>query len=93
MSRVRVSTTLDAQLVLRARQLTQLPDSKLLDRALLALLERLETERELAALERHPYHEDPDLSWEVPASPLPYDGAIPAEVLALAERRRVERDG
>lgn len=59
-----------------------------MDRALSALLEELETEQELAALEAFPYDEDPELGWEVPAAPLPYAGEVPADVLALARRRR-----
>jgi len=34
---------------------------RLLDRALSALLDRLERQREVAALERHPYDADPEL--------------------------------
>lgn len=59
-----------------------------MDRALATLVEALEAQLELAALEAMPYDEDPELSWEVPAPPLPYAGEIPADVLTLAERRR-----
>lgn len=91
MNRARISTTLDAQRLARARELSGLSDSKLLDRALAALLEDLEEEREVAALACHPYDEDPELSWEVPAAPLPYDGDVPDEVVEFARRRRAER--
>jgi hypothetical protein len=91
MPRARVSTTLDAEQLARARELSGLPDSRLLDRALAALLDQLEQEREAAALDRHPYEGDPELAWEVPATPLPYDGDVPKEVLELARRRRAER--
>jgi len=91
MSRERVSTTLDATRLARARALSGLNDSKLLDRALGALLEQLEHEREVSALERHPYEDDRELSWEAPPVPLPYDGAVPEEVVELARRRRAGR--
>ncbi|HVB76409.1 MAG TPA: hypothetical protein VNI34_01155 [Candidatus Nitrosotalea sp.] len=90
MGRARVSTTVDAGALDRARLLLPGSDSSLLDRALAALIERLEQERELAALTAHPYEDDPDLAWEAPPGPdLPYDGDIPSEVAQLAlERRR-----
>jgi hypothetical protein len=88
MSRARVSTTIDAERLHRARVLSGLPDSRLLDRALEAYVELLERERERAALDLHPYEADPDIAWETPLAPLPYDGAIPAEVIELAQRRR-----
>jgi hypothetical protein len=91
MSRARISTTIDAQRLARARALSGLSDSKLLDRALLALLDRLEEEREIAALTRYPYDDDPELSWEVPAAPLPYDADVPEEIVELARLRRTER--
>lgn len=89
MNRVRISTTVDGDQLLRCRRLLDTTDSRLLDQALAALLEQLEIRRELAALEEHPYEEDPDLRWEAPPGPvLPYDGEIPPEVLELAEQRR-----
>ncbi len=88
MARVRISTTVDGERLARARALTGVSDGKLVDRALVALLEDLEAERELAALDRHPYDDDPDLRWEAPPGPaLPYDGEVPADVIALARRR------
>jgi hypothetical protein len=64
-------------------------DSLLLDGALEALIEKIEGERELAALEAHPYEQDPDLAWQVPLGPdLPYEGDVPAAVQRLATRRR-----
>ena len=72
-----------------ARRLASRPDSELLDRALAVLIEQLEAQRELTALADHPYEADPDLAWQAPPGPdLPYDGAVPAEVLKLAQRRR-----
>lgn len=89
MGRVRISTTVDEDRLLRCRALLGTNDSVLLDRALAALLEEMEAMRERAALEEHPYEDDPELSWEVPAGPvLPYDGEVPAEVLELARARR-----
>jgi len=65
-----------------------------MDRALAALVNELEAERELAALENHPYTEDPDLNWVAPAGPvLPYDGTVPEDVLRLAESRRRAHGG
>lgn len=92
MKRVRLSTTVDATSLARARQLLPGSDSLVIDRALAALIQELDGERELTALTAHPYDTDPDLVWEVPAGPdLPYDGDIPEEVMELARRRRRER--
>jgi hypothetical protein len=70
-------------------------DAALLDRALAALIDEIETEREIAALEKYPYDADPTL--DVPPlefpDDLPYDGEVPADVLALAESRRAQRKG
>lgn len=45
--------------------------------------------QERAALVARPYEDDPDLAWQAPGSPgLPYEGEVPAEVLALAAARR-----
>ncbi len=89
MNRVRLSTTVDARLLAEARRLVPGPDSRLVDRALAALVEQLEGRRELEALAAHPYEDDPDLSWSAPPGPdLPYDGPVPAEVRKLARQRR-----
>jgi len=89
MPRVRISTTVDAGQWEQSRKLLKLPASKIVDRALQALLEQLEAQRDLDALESFPYEQDPDLSWSAPSQDaLPYDGAIPAEVLRLAAKRR-----
>lgn len=89
MTRVRISTTVDGDRLDRARELVSASDSKLIDQALAALLDKLELERELRALAEHPYEDDPDLAWRVPAGPnLAYDGAVPAEVERLAATRR-----
>jgi hypothetical protein len=89
MTRVRISTTVDAAMLAAARRLASQPDSELLDRALTALVEQLEAQRELSALADQPYEDDPDLAWQAPPGPdLPYDGAVPADVMKLAHRRR-----
>jgi hypothetical protein len=89
MARVRISTTVDGPLLERSRRLLGMSDGQLVDRALAALVEEVETRQEQAALDEHPYEDDPDLSWEAPSGPaLPYDGDVPAEVLELARRRR-----
>lgn len=89
MSRVRISTTVDARYLEAARRLLPVADSRLLDRALASLVEQLEGERELAALAHHPYEDDPDLAWQAPPGPdLPFDGAVPPDVISLAQRRR-----
>jgi len=65
------------------------PDSRILDRALAALIEVLEGTHEVAALTAHPYDDDAELSWAAPpVTALPYDGDVPADVAALAAARR-----
>lgn len=92
MPRVRLSTTVDAQRLATCRRLLKVTDSKLIDRALAALLDELEAEAEIAAIEAQPYDRDPELAWEPPPNPpLPYDGKIPADVLKLAAQRRRTR--
>ncbi len=89
MNRVRISTTVDASRLAHARQLVGKPDSQLLDRALDALVDEVERAHELTALEAQPYEADPQLAWAAPPGPgLAYEGAVPADVLELAERRR-----
>ncbi len=88
MTRERISTTVDRDRLAACRRLLGTSDSLLIDRALSALLEALEAERDRQALAL-PYHEDPDLAWEAPPAPaLPYDGEIPEDVIRLAEARR-----
>jgi len=90
--RVRISTTVDAAQRAAARQRAGLPDSRLIDRALAALLDQLDAEMELAAIERDPYHGDDELDWAAPPVPsLPYDGDVPADVLAAVAARRAAR--
>lgn len=92
MTRVRVSTTVDADRLAHARRLVDEPDSRLLDRALAALVNERELAHEAAALDAQPYDADPELSWEAPAGPdLAYEAEIPAEVLELAAERRRRR--
>ena len=92
MNRARISTTVDVGSLERARQLLPGPDSRLLDKALVALIQKLEEDQESAALAAHPYEEDLDLTWMAPAGPdLPYDGDVPKEVTELARQRRRRR--
>lgn len=89
MNRERISTTVDAKALRRARASFDLPDSKLFDRALAALLSEIEGARERAVLTALPYEDDPALAWAAPpAPPLPYDGDIPDDVQRLAAERR-----
>lgn len=89
MTRERISTTVDSARLARARRLLRVKDSRLIDQALDALVQRELAQRELAALEAKPYEDDPDLAWSAPEGPdLPYDGEIPADVRRLAARRR-----
>lgn len=93
MTRTRISTTVDAEQLQRCRQAFGLPDSKLMDRALLALLREVAGDHERRALDTHPYDQDPDLCWEAPPGPdLPYDGEVPDEVQRLAAERRARYD-
>jgi len=89
MTRVRISTTVDAQQLTTVRRMLNAPDSHILDRALKVLIDDVEQAQELAALEALPYEDDPDLSWApVPGADLPYDGEVPADVLRMAAQRR-----
>ena len=89
MKRVRISTTVDAEQLAACRRLLPESDSRILDRALAALIDELEGARELAVLEAHPYDEDADLGWTAPEAPdLPYDGDVPPDVVRLAAERR-----
>jgi hypothetical protein len=92
MARVRISTTVDEERLTACRRLFHAPDSRLMDRALQALIDELEGAAEVRALEAHPYEEDPDLAWELSEGPpLPYDGDVPKQVLAKARARRRRR--
>lgn len=94
MRRMRISTTVDAQRWAAARRLLDASNSQIVDRALTALIEQIEAERERAALAALPYEDDADLAWETPPGPdLPYEGEVPPDVLRLSEdRRRRARD-
>lgn len=65
----------------------------MVDLALDALIERIESEREADALMRLPYHDDPELALPSPGPgvDLPYDGDVPTEILELVRRRRPAR--
>ncbi len=92
MSRVRVSTTVDAHRWATVRRLLDASSSQIVDRALAALIDQLEADHEQAVLTALPYEDDPDLAWVAPGGPsLPYDGDVPSEVLRLAEQRRRAR--
>ncbi len=89
MARVRISTTVDQDRLARCRRLVGLSDSKLVDRALSALLDKLEAAHEQEVLAAMPYEADPDLSWVAPRAPdLPYVGEVPDEVVRIVEARR-----
>ncbi len=88
MPRVRISTTTDADRLDELRRRLGVNDSSLIDRALGALLDALDAEREELALDAMPYDADPELAWEVPGGPaLPYDGEVPEDVQRLAQNR------
>lgn len=92
MNRVRVSTTVDAHNWETVRRLLDAPSSQIVDQALSALIDRLETARERAALAESPYEEDPDVAWDAPRAPaLAYEGDVPPDVLRLAKQRRARR--
>ncbi|MGH9154906.1 MAG: hypothetical protein ACRD1K_03430 [Acidimicrobiales bacterium] len=92
MTRVRISTTVDGDRLADGRRLLGVTDSVMIDRALGALIDQIESEREIAALDAAPYEMDPDLSWECPVGPdLAYDGEVPDEVRRLAAQRRRRR--
>lgn len=92
MARVRISTTVDGERLAWCRALVGESDSRMLDRAIDALIDKIEAQRELRALEENPYWDDPDLAWTAPTGPdLPYEGEVPPEVRKLAVRRRSGR--
>lgn len=65
----------------------------MVDLALEALIERIESEQEVDALARLPYDDDPELVLPSPGpgADLPYDGHVPKEIMELAHRRRAAR--
>jgi hypothetical protein len=92
MARIRISTTVDEARLTRCRDLVDEPDSRLIDRALQALLDELEGSAEVKALEAQPYDEDPELAWGASdGPPLAYDAKVPDEVLARARAMRRRR--
>ena len=70
-----------------------MPDSELLDRALRLLVERAEDEAEDLAFTLRPYEADSELNalpdgWPEGAPPMdPYDGEVPADVVAIFAAR------
>jgi len=94
MKRVRVSTTVDAHNWETVRGLLDVPSSQIVDRALAALIDQLETAHERAILAASPYEDDPDVAWDAPHAPaLAYDGDVPPDVLRLAKQRRSRESG
>lgn len=92
MPRERISTTVDRERLALCRRLVGTNDSALIDRALTALLDALEAEREQEALDALPYEADTELAWVAPDGPdLPYEGEIPRDVQRLADKRRRQR--
>jgi len=92
MTRQRISTSVDGELLARARRLDFGRDSELFDAALGALIDQDDQRREIAALERSPYDADTDLQLDVAHidwdRELPYDGDVPDGVMDLARQRR-----
>ena len=89
MTRVRISTTVDAERWATTRRLVGGPGSQVVDRALAALIEQVDSEHERAALTAHPYDADDNLGWQAASVPdLPYDGPVPQDVRDMAARRR-----
>jgi hypothetical protein len=92
MTRVRISTTVDAKALDEARRLVNGRDGQMLDAAMRALIEKLATEAESKALDSWPYASDLDLRMPDALADdrdaLPYDGDVPADVVALARHRR-----
>lgn len=95
MTRVRISTTVDRDLLARAREsVPGTNDAGLMDRALAELTRQVQQTREREVLDRLPYDLDPDVGGPQAPLPhgLPYDGPVPPEVQRLAdERRKVPR--
>ena len=89
MARVRISSTVGSRQWDTARRLLPTPSCQILDRALAALIDRLETDHERAVLSASPYDDDADLVWHASTSRgLPYDGPVPPDVVRLAEQRQ-----
>ena len=98
MTRERISTTVDGAVLAEARRRTGNRDSELFDAALAALLDRLDTDAELRALDALPYDDDPELAMPSSADATgpaiwvgDYEGDVPAAVVALARQRRAAR--
>ena len=94
MVRVRISTTVDSDLLAQARaSVPEANDAALMDRALAELTRQVERKREREVLSRLPYDLDPEL--DLPQAPLPdglpYDGPVPPDVQQLADERRRQR--
>jgi hypothetical protein len=89
MSRERISTTVDQAVLHTARRRAGSRDSELFDAALVALLDRLDTEDELRALDALPYEDDPGTGPAIWVGD--YDGDVPPAVVELARQRRASR--
>jgi hypothetical protein len=96
MNRKRISTTVDGAVLDHARELSGVRDAEMFDAAMSALIEKIQGERDLAALSDWPYVDDPELA--MPPAPtdvldaLPYSGAVPPELVKLAKQRRLHRE-
>lgn len=91
MSRTRISTTVDANCLARARAVGHERDSVLFDKALRAYIEQVAAEQERTALDQFPYGSDPELEMPEAHDDLPYEGKIPDDVVRLAKHRRTQR--
>ena len=95
MNRVRLSTTVDAHSLTRARSLKVGSDAELIDAALKSLIGDLEAKRDLAALDLWPYADDAELAMPEAlhdhADALEYHGSIPSDVTRLAQLRRAQK--
>ncbi len=91
MGRVRLSTTVDAELLAQARVLVPGKDAELLDLALAAIVRQRRTAREVEILRNSPYRIDEQLD-AIPAAPdfdeLPFDLPVPPAIVELARARR-----
>lgn len=86
--RTRISTTVDGIKWRQAMSLMNSPASQVVDRALEALIDRLEAESEIRALDEFPYDEDPELAWEAEPVALPYEGDVPEAIRRQAAQRK-----
>lgn len=82
MSRTLLTVSIDEGAYRRCREHFHGTDSELLDRALTALAEALESEHELRVLDALPFEDELES----------YEGPIPAEVMAEGQHRQGPRN-